>query len=251
MLSKNQISFIKSLTDRKERATQQLFVAEGEKTFHEVIRSKLIIMRLYASAKWLADHGKVLTKNIEIHETGPDELKKISSHQAPQEPLMLIQIPDKGLDSVNFRGKVTLLLDTIQDPGNLGTMVRLADWYGIERVICSPDSVDIYNSKSINASMGSFCRIPVHYCDLADFITQHPDIPVYGALLEGKNIHRENLAAEAFIIIGNEGNGISAGLKSLIRFPIHIPRFGEAESLNAAMAAAVILDNFKRGSGTA
>lgn len=246
MLNKNQVKLITSLKDKKARLEHGLFVAEGEKACNDIIGSNLRVKTVYASKEWLSAHRHQLHAETEAIELDRDDLQKVSRHQTPQDVLMLIAIPELKADLIETKGGITLLLETIQDPGNLGTIIRTADWFGINNIVCSPDCADVYNPKVVDSTMGSIARVNVSYTDLVDFIGQHSDIPVYGALLNGKNIYKEKLAKEALLIIGNEGKGISDGLEKKITHPVMIPGKGRAESLNAAVATAILCDHFAR-----
>jgi RNA methyltransferase, TrmH family len=244
MLSKNQVKFIRSLADKKSRQQSGLFVAEGEKSFRDMLGSNLRVKTVYASREWIATNRSAVAKEVELIETSYEELKKISRHQNPQDLLMLVELPQPGQPQLS--GKLSILLDTIQDPGNLGTIIRIADWYGIGNIVCSPASADAFNPKAVDASMGSAGRVHIHYTSLHEIIKAHPHIPVYGALLSGENVYGMKLPREAFLLIGNEGKGISEELLSLVSRPLSIPRIGRAESLNAAIATAILCDHFAR-----
>lgn len=241
MLSKARIKIIQSLHLKKYRNELKLFVVEGKKQVAELLTSNYQISCLIATHNWAMQHAQYITNNTELITVSDDELKKVSLLQAPQDVLALVQMPDINYLPELLINNFTIVLDGIQDPGNLGTIVRIADWYGIKNIVCSLDCVDIYNPKTIQATMGSFARVNVYYTDLIEVLNQI-DLPVYGALMQGESLHTVQLHKNALLIIGNEGKGISENLLQYITNPITIPKFGEAESLNAGVAAAIICD---------
>ena len=254
MLSKSQITFINSLKQKKYREEHQLFIAEGAKIVPELLNSAIVVKQVFATSEFL--RSTKIPDTIERFEIKENELERISALTKANEVLAVCEIPKYELNSEDLKGKLTLVLDDIKDPGNLGTIIRIADWFGIENIVCSLETVDIFNPKVVQATMGSISRIKVHYTDLIQFLN-HPisniQHPIYGALLEGKNIYTEKLSAEGFIVIGNESRGISEEVQKLITDKISIPSFshyksgeGEAESLNAAIAAAVICSEFRK-----
>jgi TrmH family RNA methyltransferase len=211
------------------------------------------VLQVY-SGEWFFSSHKI-GSGTECIEVKPAELERISSLSTPNEVLAVCRIPEYKLDSKALENKLTLVLDDIRDPGNLGTIIRIADWFGIEDIVCSNESADAFNPKVVQSTMGSIARIKVHYTDLTGFL--QPDVnnykPVYGALLEGKNIYSEKLSSSGLIVIGNESKGISEPIQKLVTHKISIPSFshfkpggGEAESLNAAVATAVICSEFRR-----
>lgn len=245
MLSKARIKLIQSLNQKKQRSELKLFVVEGKKQVTELFTSTYQINCLVATPEWADAHAQDIKNNTELVVVSADELKKASLLQAPQEVLALVEIPEQAFSAQLLNDNFTIVLDGIQDPGNLGTIVRIADWYGIKQIICSKDCVDIYNPKTIQATMGSFARVNVFYQELNDILTQ-TTLPVYGALMHGVSIHQTELPQKAILVIGNEGKGISEAILPHISHPITIPRFGGAESLNAAVATAIICDGFAR-----
>lgn len=244
MLSKARIKLIHSLAHKKYRNELKLFVVEGKKQVTELFTSNLNIKLILATPNWLTANTAFIKNQTEICEVSEDELKKVSFLTTPQEVLALVELP-KPIQNPTIGNGLTLALDTIQDPGNLGTIIRIADWYGIQNIICSQTCADVYSPKVIQATMGSFMRVGVHYIDLYEFLNQ-TSMPVYGAFIGGKSIHQTKLSTPAILVIGNEGNGISADIHKVITHPISIPRFGSAESLNAAIATAIICDAFAR-----
>ena len=249
MLSKNSIKHINSLNLNKFRNRNKLFVAEGPKIVGELLRSQFDVESVYAVGKWIKKN-KSITEKTEITEISEQELKRISSLKAPNQVLAVVNIPDTKTDNDSLKNELVLVLDDINDPGNLGTIIRTADWFGVRYVVCSNNTVDVYNPKVIQATMGSFIRVKTIYTDLNKFFTNLSFTPpVFGALLKGKNIFKMELPSEGFIIIGNESKGISGNLKQFITHPVMIPSFAQiesAESLNASVATSIILAEFRR-----
>lgn len=250
MLSKSQISFINSLKQKKYREEHQLFIAEGAKIVPELLNSAIVVKQVYATSDFLRNN--VIPATVERFEIKENELERISSLTKANEVLAVCETPTYELNPESLKGKLTLVLDDIKDPGNLGTIIRIADWFGIENIVCSSETVDAFNPKVVQATMGSIARIKVHYIDLTGFL-QEQNQPIYGALLEGKNIYSEKLSSEGLIVIGNESRGISEEVQKLITDKISIPSFshfkqggGEAESLNAAIATSIICSEFRR-----
>jgi len=241
MVSKSQIKLITSLAQKKYRYKNGLFVAEGFKTISELINSKFILNRLFTIS---ADFGVDSDKVQKLEEK---KLKKISFLKTPQTALALFEIPE---EKIVQEESLTLALDGVRDPGNLGTIIRLCDWFGIKSLVCSSDSVDCFNPKVVQATMGSLARVNISYCDLKKYLGKS-DLPVYGAFMEGENIYKNETEEKAILVMGNEANGISAEIEALINKKISIPRFGElkeTESLNVATATAILLSEFKRKS---
>lgn len=242
MVSKNQIKLITGLHQKKQRFANQLFFAEGVKVIQELLQSNFELEHLYTT---LNDFETVQSsKRTLINE---QELKKISALATPNTCLAVFKIPaeNKIIDS-----GLIIALDDIRDPGNLGTILRLCDWFGIKQIICSKETVDIYNPKVVQATMGSIARVNVNYLDLKTFIAQ-TKLPVFGTFMDGDNIYQSSLPQSGIIIMGNEANGISAEIEKTVTSRISIPRFGElqkTESLNVATATAIILSEFKRNS---
>ncbi len=189
-----------------------------------------------------------LSHNIKQVEISTHDLSKISALTTPQQVLALIKIPQpRVLTTQMLKGSFTLALDGVQDPGNLGTIIRTADWFGFNRLICSEDTVDVYNSKVVQATMGSLSRVHVEYTDLQKLL-QDCDLPVFGALLEGKSVYQTKFNEEGIVVLGNEGNGIRPGIINQISYPVTIPRFGKAESLNVAISASIFCSEIRRNS---
>ena len=245
MISKSQISFIKSLHQKKFRKEHSLFIVEGLKSLSEFINSEFEIDSIYHLTDVVPKLGK-LSQNIKLHQISPEDLSKISALSAPQQLLATIKIPaTKELKTELLEGNFAIALDGIQDPGNLGTIIRTADWFGIKYIICSQDTVEAFNPKVVQASMGSLARVIIIYSDLKDLLSQNK-LPVYGALLDGKSIYDTTFGKEGILLLGNEGKGISADLMKMINFPVTIPRFGSAESLNVAISASIFCSEIRR-----
>lgn len=245
MISKSQISFIKSLHQKKFRKEHSLFIVEGYKSIQEFINSKYEIDSIYHLPDVMPKLGK-LSQNIKLYEISPDELSKISTLNSPQQLLATIKLPEaEEINSQTIQGHFALALDGIQDPGNLGTIIRTADWFGIKYIFCSEDTVEAFNPKVVQASMGSLARIQIVYTDLKKLLSSKPSL-VYGALLEGESIYKVNFGKEGILLLGNEGKGISPNLMPEIDFPVTIPRFGSAESLNVAISTSIICSEIRR-----
>ncbi|MEJ6979318.1 RNA methyltransferase [Pedobacter sp. P351] len=245
MLSKSQISFVNALHQKKHRKEQGLFIAEGSKSIIEFVQSDYIVTTIFHTPE-AAPKLYNLSQKVKLQEVTSSELKKISTLTTPHDALALIQIPERTIpQQESFKGKFVLVLDGIQDPGNLGTIIRTADWFGFADIICSSDTVDAYNPKVVQASMGSLSRIHIYYQDLSTFLSD-VNMKIYGALLEGNSLFETTFGEEGYIILGNEGNGISENVKTLIHNVVTIPRYGEAESLNVAISAAIICSEIKR-----
>jgi TrmH family RNA methyltransferase len=240
MVSKNQIKLITSLQQKKYRVANQLFFAEGIKVIQELLESNFELVHLYSTQN---DFDEVSNdKKSIIHES---DLKKISALATPNTCLALFKIPT---NKKIVESGLILALDSVRDPGNLGTILRLCDWFGIDQIICSKDAVDIYNPKVVQATMGSISRVNVNYIDLRTFIAE-TKLPVFGTFMDGENIYQSDLPQEGIIIMGNEANGISPELELLAKNRLSIPRFGnlqKTESLNVANATAIILSEFRR-----
>jgi RNA methyltransferase, TrmH family len=248
MISKKQISFITSLHHKKFRKEHGLFIAEGEKVVSDLLQSHFKVRELYVTEEF---SGKIKTK-LKPEIISDKELQKITALTTPQRVLAVAEIPEPKAGTMKVEGTLTLLLDDIQDPGNLGTIIRIADWFGIPNIICSETSTDAFNPKVVQACMGSLFRVNVYYMGLIECLIANRNafhMPVYGTMLNGNNIYEEKLSEDGFIVIGNESKGISENLKKYISSPITIPSFsktGSINSLNAAMATAIICSEFRR-----
>ncbi len=220
---------------KKNRELLQLFVVEGEKMVKELIASWPDYIECVVS---LDEH---FSFNGECYYSDEKKMREMSQLTTPNKLLAVVRKPKMSPISTS---KMILALDGIQDPGNMGTILRTADWFGIDHVICSKQCVDIFNSKVVQSTMGAIFRVNIHAIDLKDFL-ENSDLPIYGALLEGENIYKEKLS-NGIIVMGNEGNGISEDILPLITHPIHIPKFGHSESLNVSIATGIILSEFAR-----
>ena len=245
MLSKSQINLLKSLQQKKFRREQGLFIVEGHKSIIEFINSAYAVEAVYYTSSFDSKVLK-LSQKINYGEISVTELEKVSSLKTPQDALALVKIPKWPiLHHEQLKGKFSLVLDGIQDPGNMGTIIRIADWFGIDHIICSEDTVDAYNPKVVQASMGSLARVKVHYTSLTEFLPK-VKLPVLGALLDGENIYNTDFGREGLIVMGNEGNGLRPEIQNLVNKAITIPRIGKAESLNVAIATALFCSEITR-----
>ena len=242
MITKLQVKYIQSLGQKKFRDSAGLFVAEGPKIVNELLASVPgSLETLYATMPWLQKHP-ALVKNIaadKVVEIKDHELERISFLQTPNEVLAIFKKPPAPVPV--FSNAVSLMLDGIQDPGNLGTIIRIADWFGISNVICSTDCADAFAPKTVQSTMGSIVRVQLLYTDLMELVKKLHGIPLYAAALNGENINLMQPLAEGIVVIGNESKGIHAALLDSCQHRITIPRNGQAESLNAAVAAGIIL----------
>ena len=248
MLTKNTIKKITSLQTKKFRKEYGLFIAEGARLVDELLNSNLIIKELYFTSEWKGDN---VAKSIPCEMVSTDEMKKISALSTPSQVFAVLEIPEYSINDIDFPNELVLALDTIQDPGNLGTIVRLADWFGINSIICSHETVDIFSPKVVQSTMGAITRVKVVYCDLKEELTRiKSKVPIYGTFMEGSNIYETELNPKGVVVMGNEGNGISTDIEKLVSQKIHIPSFANdrtnVESLNVAMATAIVCSEFRR-----
>lgn len=278
MISKSDIQFIKSLHQKKYREQYGMFLVEGVKMVNELLRSTFRVHALYALEPCLnsLQISTKLPENIKTAPVGETELRKISALSTPNKVLAVVHIPQSagiprpGSGTGSFRESdpgndageagemapyghagpgcgtdLLIALDNVQDPGNMGTIIRIADWFGISAVVASPDSVEFYNPKVVQASMGSLFRVQLRQARLEELL-ERAGAPVYGALLEGKSIYEEPFSMNGILLLGNESKGLSPGLGRYITHPVTIPRLGTAESLNVAVASAVICSEMRR-----
>ncbi|MBO4723915.1 MAG: RNA methyltransferase [Bacteroidaceae bacterium] len=249
MLSKNDIKNIKSLEHKKFRDENRLFVAEGHKLVGELL-GKFKCVVLAATAEWIESHRNIPAERIE--KITPDELKRASLLRSPQDVLAVFRIPDYDTTIASAASKnLVLALDDVQDPGNLGTIARIADWFGINDIFCTKGTADIYNPKAVQATMGAIARVRIHYTDLAKELSSLPhSIPIYGTYLNGQIIYQTELSQNGIIIMGNEGNGISAEIGKAVNRRLYIPNWpagaATSESLNVAIATAIVCSEFRR-----
>jgi len=245
MISHKWAKLIKSLHLKKYRKAEQLFFVEGEKAVLEVLASNWTVQALFATEPFIAAHPMAVKNTALLQSCSSDELVKVGTFSSNDAALAVIAMP-KWPAFVPAPDSWTLVLDNINDPGNLGTIIRIADWYGIKHILCSPDTADCFNPKVIAAAKGSFLRVQLHYLALADVLA-NTTLAVYGAYLGGENVHHLTLTEQGgYLVLGNEANGISTDIGSHISRKITIPAFGKAESLNVGIAAAVICDNLVR-----
>lgn len=242
MISKAQSKFIKSLQIKKYRKQEQCFIVEGRKSVEELLASDFEVTLLVGTPEHL--RGYAVAPSAQIVETSPRELQSLGQFQSNEEVLAVARMRPPIQLPAHTEG-YALVLDDIRDPGNLGTIIRTADWYGITTLIASLETADVYNSKVITASMGSFTRAQVHYTDLHEYLPSCK-VPVYGTFLKGEDVHQATFGAAGLIVIGNESKGISPPVAKCITHRITIPRYGKAESLNAGIATAIVLDNLRR-----
>jgi len=250
MLSKNKIKLIRSLVLKKNRSDEGLFVAEGRKLVLDLIESHLRVREVFCIQEIAADLGKIDPDKITALNKG--ELERISSLKSTPEIVGLFEIPKSCFSWDEIKKDLTIVLESIQDPGNLGTIVRLADWFGIKNIICSEDCADVYNPKTVQATMGAIARVTVHYLSLKDFISQAVilKIPVYGTYLDGENLFTSELTSNGIVVMGNEGRGISTDIEPFITKKLNIPSFplnnNGSESLNVAVAASIVCAEFRK-----
>lgn len=245
MLSKTRLKYIQTLGQKKFRDSEGLFIAEGPKLVEELLKDKsLVIREVLAVSDWIGQYG-FLAKNSILTEVTELELERISQLSAPNQVIAVLeQIPEKPL--LAEKGRFTLALDDIRDPGNLGTIIRLADWYGVENIICSNTTTDIYNPKVVQSSMGSIGRVRVFYTDLVEWLKKQ-EVRSYAAVLDGRSVHEMPSLKEGILVIGNESQGIHEPLLQKINEKVTIPRIGKAESLNAAVATGILLSHLVSG----
>jgi len=248
MITKARIKLIKSLEQRKKRNIHQLFVAEGPKLVEELLAT---MQPAYIAAipEWWDRNRHLIKSACETDTITQEELHKTSLLQTPQQVIALFPIPQHKFNPDIARQELCLALDGVQDPGNMGTILRIADWFGIHNVICSEDTVDIYNPKAVQATMGALARVKVHYTNLEETFRQN-QTPVYGTLLDGKNIYEQELGSHGFIVMGNEGKGLSPAIKNLVTQKLFIPNYPigakTTESLNVAIATSIVCSEFRR-----
>ncbi len=252
MLSKNQIKLISSLQKKKFRDQEQLFVAEGYKLIHDLLESKLEAKYIVHTNETNISDLLKYNKKLEFIICSASEIKKISSLKTPSNLVGVFKIQHVEINDNEIKKSLSILLDNIQDPGNLGTIIRLADWFGIQHIFCSKNTVDLYNPKVIQATMGALSRVKIIYTDLSQLIEKFAcaDFPIYGTFLEGETIYNSQLNTQGFIIMGNEGKGISSDIKPLVTKKLFIPNFPKdqatSESLNVSIACSIVCSEFRR-----
>ena len=239
MVTKSELKYIQSLSDKKVRLETGCFIAEGVKLVNEMIEAGYPLKAVYALDSWEPPDTSIEVTRVEAF-----ELEKMSLLQTPNQVLAVAMMPQKPAE-IDITGQLTIVLDGIQDPGNLGTIIRTADWFGIHQIVASEDTADVYNPKVIGATMGSFMRVQVHYTNLAAWMP-NVKLPVYGALLEGENVFTTKAPKQGLLVIGSEGKGIRENIIDFITHPVTIPKTGGAESLNAGIAAGIIVAQLTR-----
>jgi TrmH family RNA methyltransferase len=251
MISIQTIKRVKSLQQKKFREEEHCFVAETPKIVEELLSSNAYSVEVvYALKPWIDANWKRFARHT-LEDVSQKELERISGLQTPNQVLAVVKKPDISVNFEMIFSDTCLMLDDIRDPGNLGTILRIADWFGIKNVICSNESVEYTNPKCVQASMGSFLRVSIHYGDLPRILSQKPEnMPIYGTFMEGENIYQTELEQKSCIVIGSEAHGISKSVESLMTKKIHIPSFSveknHAESLNASIATAIFCSELKR-----
>jgi TrmH family RNA methyltransferase len=245
MFTKNQAKLIKSLDEKKNRVELGLFLVEGEKSVSELLDSDFEIELLLTTTEFFEKFGEKIREKSKSYEiVNQFELEKVGTFATNDAALAVVKQKINKSPEIK-KNEVVIVLDEIKDPGNLGTIIRIADWYGIDNIVASKNTVDFYNPKVITATKGSFTRVNMFYTDLNDFLSK-TKLPILGAFLNGENIHETKFPVSGILVMGNESNGVSKEIEILITKKITIPAYGKAESLNVAIATAIILDNWKR-----
>lgn len=243
-MTKAEIQLVRALADKRGRAEHGLFVAEGAKLIGELRTSQLHVRKIFALEGVFAGEG--------VETVAPRDMERLSLLKTASNALALVEIPHYDLRSAELAGGLSLALDEVQNPGNLGTIIRLADWFGIRDIVCSAGSADCFNPKVVQATMGAILRVRVHYTDLGRFLREAatPALPVYGTFLEGENIYRTRLTAAGIVVMGNEGRGISDAVAQAVTRKLFVPPFPSdrrgSESLNVAMATGIVCSEFRR-----
>ncbi len=240
MVSKAKIKYLKSLQVKKYRKQEQSFVVEGAKSVKELLDSTFETVWVASTENFLQTHAQLLSsKKVEFVQVTEAELAQLGLFQTNDAAIAVARMKENALPK--WREEFGLVLDDLRDPGNLGTIIRTADWYGIKNIVASEETADFYNPKTISASMGSFCRVTIFYTNLNEFLAQNK-LPVYGAFMNGSDVHQTDFGKSGLLVIGNESNGISEEVGKFVDHRITIPRIGGAESLNAGVATGIILD---------
>jgi TrmH family RNA methyltransferase len=243
MLTKAKIKLIKSLHEKKYRNELGLFLVEGEKSVKELLQSDFKIEHILATKDFYETNSKDF-RDFPYDIVEKDEIEKVSSLESNDSALAVVFQKENSKFEIN-ENEIVLALDDIRDPGNLGTIIRIADWYGIKKILASESTVDEYNSKTISATKGSFTRVQMFYTDLEKYL-ESVKIPVLGTFMDGENVHKFNFPKGGLLVMGNESNGISKNIEKYVTNKITIPSFGETESLNVGIATAVVVDNWRR-----
>jgi RNA methyltransferase, TrmH family len=246
MFSKVRARFIRSLHDKKTRSIEQRFLVEGEKIVAELLQSSYAVESVYYQEDCVADVlALCAAKRVENEQISNKEMEQISALQSPSPVIAVVHMPEQEV-LASLSSDLYLALDGIRDPGNLGTLIRTAEWFGIQQVFCSEDCVELYNPKVLQASMGSFLRVKVQHADLKSLFEAQKHIPVYAAVMNGENLYQMSIPTSAFILIGSESHGVSQELQEAAAYRFTIPRYGQAESLNAAIAGALSMAIFRK-----
>ncbi|GAL16871.1 tRNA (guanosine(18)-2'-O)-methyltransferase [Vibrio maritimus] len=241
MISKNQLKLLRALGQKKQRKAHGLFLVEGEKNVLELVDTSLVVKQVFATDDFLQKHASELSQ-YDCIEASLEELTKASSLVSNNAAVAIVEIPN--VQAPSAEGMI-IALDGVSDPGNLGTIIRIADWYGIKHIVASSDCADPYNPKTIRATMGSFGRVQVTLLDLPRYLNE-ASIPVYGAFLEGESVHSTDFSEQGILLMGSESHGVRPEAEQYVTDKITIPSFGGAESLNVAMATGIIMDNYRR-----
>lgn len=248
MISRTRIKWIKSLEMRKYRLQEKAFVAEGPKLVGELLPYSTPLY-IAATKDWLDANRYLLRAVKEVDEVSYDELERVSLLRTPQSVLAVMPIPERRLDVSSLQKKLVIALDGVQDPGNLGTILRIADWFGIHEVLCSEGTADVYNPKCVQSCMGALARVEVYYCKLPEVLKQ-VEMPIFGTFLDGTDIYEEELSQQGIIVMGNEGNGISVPVAELVNRRLFVPNYPKGslttESLNVAVATGIVCAEFRR-----
>ena len=246
-ISKNKIKYIRSLEQKKTRREEGVFVAEGPKLTGDLL-GRFHCRYLAATAEWMNTHPLVQADEKDI--ANLEDLQRASLLKTPQDVIAVFEQRNEATDTSVIERELCLALDDVQDPGNLGTIIRIADWFGIEHIFCSLSTADVYNPKVVQATMGALARVHMHYLSLTELIEGLKEVPVYGTFLDGTNIYKQSLSETGLIVMGNEGNGISPEVRKLINRKLYIPNFpagrSTSESLNVAVATAITCAEFRR-----
>jgi TrmH family RNA methyltransferase len=240
MINKNELKYIQSFAHKKHWAQESVFIIEGPKMLEEAIKANCTIEKIYATSAW---EGKVGNSSGDIEEIDDIMLSRISHLQTPNQVVALVR-KNQSNPNVDYSKQLTIVLDGIQDPGNLGTIIRTADWFGLTNILVTEDTASVYNPKVIQSTMGSCFRVRVQTVGVDQLLMQQK-LPIIGTLLSGKSIFENKMPSNGFLVIGNESKGIRSPLKELITHPVAIPKFGGAESLNAAVATGIVLSHWK------
>ncbi len=244
MITKKDIQFIRSLSQRSVRESEGLFIAEGEKLIEELVNSELKVEQIYST------NEQFIGANVE--HVAPSVMERISQLKSANSSLALVEIPRYELNVEALKSRLVIALDNIQNPGNLGTIIRLADWFGVEDILASHSTVDCFNPKVVQATMGAITRVRVHYCDINQTLSElsQGGVPIYGTYLEGENIYSSQLTQSGVIVMGNEGQGISKQVGEWVNHKLFIPPYpaesSSCESLNVAIATAIVCSEFRR-----